>query len=43
MNNRNLWGEFSEDKNAETTEAEIKEDKEIYKKKKEDLKILNSK
>lgn len=43
MNNRNLWGEFSEDKNVETTEAEIREDKEIYKKKKEDLKILNSK
>lgn len=43
MNNRSLWGEFSEDKNEETTEAEIREDKEIYKKKKEDLKILNSK
>ena len=43
MNNRSLWGEFSDDKNEETTEAEIREDKEIYKKKKEDLKILNSK
>lgn len=43
MNNRSLWGEFADDKNEETTEAEIREDKEIYKKKKEDLKILNSK